>query len=205
MDRDDNDACAPWRDLYGPTLDVALKKQLAVIDRHARAFIARSPFLTMATVDADGRADCSPRGDEPGFVRVLDEKTLLLPDRPGNNRLDSLTNVQSHPSVGLLFLIPGITETLRVNGRATITTDDELLAASAVQGRPPKTGLLVSVDEVYFHCTKALVRAKLWSADAQAHRSEVATLGRVLADQVAGVDAEAADARMAEAERERLY
>lgn len=105
MDRDDNDACAPWRDLYGPTLDVALKKQLAVIDRHARAFIARSPFLTMATVDADGRADCSPRGDEPGFVRVLDDKTLLLPDRPGNNRLDSLTNVQSHPSVGLLFLI----------------------------------------------------------------------------------------------------
>ncbi|WGF88162.1 pyridoxamine 5'-phosphate oxidase family protein [Marinivivus vitaminiproducens] len=205
MDSESDDACASWRDHYGPAMPLALKKQLPALDKHARAFIERSPFLTMATVDANGRADCSPRGDQPGFVRVLDDATLFLPDRPGNNRLDSLGNIASHPDVGLLFLIPGINETLRVNGKAAITTETSLLAGSAVKDRTPKSGLVIAVEEVFFHCTKALVRARLWAPEAQAARSEVTTLARVLADQIEGVDAEKAEMRLAESERERLY
>ena len=189
----------------GQVSPLADRKVLDHLDRHARAFIALSPFLVLATADRDGRLDASPRGDPPGFVRVLDDTTLLLPDRPGNNRVDSFQNILEAPGVGLLFFVPGIEETLRVNGRATLLTDADALAESEVNGRTPKTGLRIAVDEAYFHCAKALKRSGLWDAGSQVERSAFPTLGRILADQMTAVDVDAAEARIAHAYKEKLY
>jgi PPOX class probable FMN-dependent enzyme len=190
---------------FGQISPMAEKKVLPGIDRHASHFIALSPFLVIATADADGRVDASPRGDPPGFVRVIDPKTLLLPDRPGNNRVDSFANLLSNPGVGLIFFVPGIEETLRVNGTATATTDPAVLAGSDVNGKTPKTGLLINVDEVFFHCAKALKRSRLWDPAAQIERSTFPTLGRIIADQQKGFVAEEVEERIEVAYRERLY
>jgi PPOX class probable FMN-dependent enzyme len=190
---------------FGQISPMAEKKVLPGIDRHASHFIALSPFLVIATADADGRVDASPRGDPPGFVRVIDPKTLLLPDRPGNNRVDSFANLLSNPGVGLIFFVPGIEETLRVNGTATATTDPAVLAGSDVNGNTPKTGLLIHVDEVFFHCAKALKRSRLWDPAAQIERSTFPTLGRIIADQQKGFVAEEVEERIEVAYRERLY
>lgn len=192
------------RELYGAPGDKAVRKQLARIDKHARHFIGLSPFLVLGTSGADG-ADCSPRGDAPGFVAVIDDHTLLIPDRLGNNRIDSLTNVAINPSVGLIFFVPGINETLRVNGKASITVDEALLAPLAVQDRMPRSGLLVKVEQMYFHCAKALIRSKLWDPETRVERNSFPTLGRVLADQIADCDAEESDAFIAESYKTRLY
>jgi PPOX class probable FMN-dependent enzyme len=189
----------------GSVSPIVERKVLDRLDRFCRDFIALSPFLVLATADAQGRADASPRGDGPGFVRVLDEKTLLIPDRRGNNRVDSLDNVVSSPGVGLVFMVPGINETLRVNGRARVTRDAALLAPSTVQDKPPLTGLIVEVDEAYFHCGKALLRSKLWEPETRVPRSVFPTLGQVIAEQTKAVDAAAADANLEEAYRSRLY
>lgn len=189
----------------GPVLPIAEQKVLDRIDGFARDFIALSPFLVLATSDGNGRADASPRGDGPGFVRVLDERTLLIPDRRGNNRVDSFGNVVANPAVGLLFMVPGVTETLRVNGRGEITLDPALLEPSTVQGRPPLTGLLVHVEEMFFHCGKALIRSKLWEPETRIERSRFPTLGQIIADQTKAVDAAQADANLEVAYRERLY
>ena len=161
---------------------LAVQKQLDRLDANCRRFIALSPFLCLATSRPDGLADNSPRGDAPGFVQVLDDRTLVVPDRPGNNRLDSQTNIIHNPNVGLLFFIPGVTETLRVNGRATITAEPELLARFEVRGRAPKVAILVAVAEAFLHCSKALIRSRLWEADAQVDRKTLPTLGRMIAD-----------------------
>jgi PPOX class probable FMN-dependent enzyme len=190
---------------YGKVNELAAKKQLAALDGHARRFIALSPFVVVASSDALGRADATPRGDAPGFVRVLDTHTLLLPDRRGNNRVDTFLNVAENPHVGLLFMVPGIRETLRVNGTARITTEPALLEPLAVNGKTPAAGLLVEAEEVYFHCGKALIRSDLWNPEKQVARDAFPSLGKVIADQIAGVDAEKADATIAEAYRERLY
>src|SRR5256885_4236574 len=140
----------------------------ARIARHARRFIAHAPFLALATSDAAGRADCSPRGDYPGFVKVLDEHTLALPDRPGNKIADSFRNIAENDGVGLLFLIPGMRETLRVNGSAYVTDDPDVLARMRTEAKSPILAIVVDVAEVYFHCGRALIRSRLWDPASQA-------------------------------------
>lgn len=188
----------------GPVSPTAQRKVMHRLDTHARHFIALSPFLVLATADADGQVDASPRGDPPGFVQVLDDVTLFLPDRPGNNRVDSLANVLASPGVGLLFFVPGIDETLRVNGTARLSTDEGLLGAAAVQGRVPRTGMVVAVTDLFFHCGKALKRSNLWDPASQIDRSTFPTLGRILADQQNG-DAAAMDERIETSYRTLIY
>lgn len=163
---------------------LALMKELDHLDRHCRRFIELSPFLCLATSRPDGGADNSPRGDAPGFVEVADDKTLILPDRPGNNRIDSLANIVHNSHVGLLFFIPGFTETLRLNGRAKLVTTAELLARHAVDGRTPKLAVMVTVDQVFLQCSKALIRSRLWQEDAKVDRKSMPTLGQIIADVV---------------------
>jgi PPOX class probable FMN-dependent enzyme len=197
---------ADLRRHYGTVHDLAARKSIPFVDAHARAFIALSPFLTLATQSADGRADVSPRGDPPGFVRVLDDKHLVIPDRSGNNRLDSLSNILSNPSVGLLFIIPGFDDTLRVNGHARLTRDPDLLGGLKVQGTLPKCAIVVRVDEVYFHCAKAFRRARLWAADAQVPRDRLPGLARMVLDQTRAAATMPEDAiKAADAELEWHY
>lgn len=192
------------RGCYDQPSDLVQKKILPRLDRHAKAFIALSPFVVLATHGPDG-ADASPRGDAPGFVQVIDDATLLLPDRRGNNLIDSLRNVAQSADVGLLFLVPGINESLRVNGRAEIVADAAVLAPLVAQGKLPASVLKISVREVFFHCGKALIRSDLWNPQKHIARENFPTLGRIIADQVAGIDAEAADANLQESYRSRLY
>lgn len=199
------DDAAQLRSLLGEVHPLAEKKVLDRLDRFCRDFIALSPFLVLASADGEGRADASPRGDGPGFVQVLDDRTLLIPDRRGNNRVDSYSNVLSAPGVGLIFFVPGINETLRVNGRARMTTDATLLAPLAMQEKAPKLGLIVEVEEAYFHCGKALIRSKLWAPESQVERGSFPTLGRIVAEQTRAIDAAEADANVEEGYRTRLY
>lgn len=192
------------RGLYQPPGKLAVGKQMAALDAHCRRFIALSPFLVMGTAGADGRVDTSPKGDAPGFVTVVDDRTLLVPDRMGNNRLDGLRNVLDNPHVGLIFFIPGVNETLRVNGRAAVVDDPGLLAPMAVRGKAPTTALRVDIEEVFLHCAKALVRAHLWDPARQVERSTLPSLGRMLADQI-GLDPEEADRATETSLRDRLY
>ena len=194
------------RSSYGEPSERAVKKSLDRLDRHCRRFIELSPFVVIASSGADGRADCSPRGDAAGFVAVLDDRTVLLPDRRGNNRADSLSNVLENPYVGLLFMIPGADETLRLNGRAALTTDPILLDPLAVNGRAPRSGLVVEVEEVFLQCTKALVRAKLWADESRVDRkAALPSFGQMLADHVGLPDGEALDRELRAKIRETLY
>lgn len=187
--------------LYGEPLERALRKQLDHIDDHCRAFLAASPFLVIGTQGTV--ADTSPRGDRPGFVRVVNDRTLLIPDRRGNNRLDTLHNIVANPAVGLLFFVPGLTHTLRINGDAVISTDPELCASFAVDGKAPRTVLIVTVREVYAHCSRALVRANLWSA---APTSAAPTFGTLLEAHTKGfVDGKALDEENVTRVPETLY
>jgi PPOX class probable FMN-dependent enzyme len=179
------DDAGSLRTLYGEPSARAVQKALPALDRHCRNFIAHSPFLCLGTSQAGGAADVSPRGDAPGFVQVVDDRTVLIPDRPGNKRLDSLQNILANPHVGLIFFIPGIEETLRINGRAEIITDPARLAALAAQGKVPQSALLVRVDEAYMHCAKALRRARLWQDDYKLAKGEFPSFGQILKDQLA--------------------
>lgn len=161
----------------------ALDKQLERLEQHGKRFIQHSPFLCISTSSEDGWADCSPKGDAPGFVKILDDQTIAIPDRPGNNRLDSLTNLLANPRIGLVFLIPGVDETLRINGRAEITTDPDLLAGFEVRGKLPTTAIVVHIEEAYLHCPKALIRADLWSR-ARNGQENFPTLTKMLTDQL---------------------
>lgn len=196
---------ADLSDMYGEPSALVRRKAVVRLDKHCRDLIAASPFLVMATAGADGTADASPRGDAPGFVAVLDDETLLIPDRPGNRRLDSMRNIIENPHVGLIFFVPGMNETLRVNGHAEITTDGGLLDPASVDGKRPATGIVVRVEEAYLHCAKALMRAHLWDPTRHVDRKSFPTLGQMVADQIAGVDAAEADAQIDESYRERLY
>ena len=204
MDRMIEDAGA-LRQLHGEPSERARKKQLDRLDRHCRRFIELSPFLVMATADADGGCDASPKGDAPGFVLIEDDRTLLIPDRLGNNRLDGHMNILGNPHVGLIFFIPGVNETLRVNGRAAIVTEPTLLEGLAVQGKTPKTALRVHVEEAYLHCGKALIRSRLWNPETRIERSTLPSLGRMVADQIEGVDVAESEARIEQAYRDELY
>lgn len=171
--------------LYGAPGEASLKKEVDHVHPHYRAFIEAAPFAVLAT-SGPGGLDASPRGDPAGFVVVEDEKTLLLPDRRGNNRVDSLQNVLADPRVALLFLIPGVGETLRVNGTARIGVDPALLARFEMDGKLPRSVLIVDVQTVYFQCSRALLRSRLWDASTQVPRSALPSVGRVLSDLTAG-------------------
>lgn len=159
------------------------------LDEHCRRFIAHSPFLTMATADAAGRADCTPRGDYPGFAKVLDERTLAIPDRPGNKLADSFGNLAENDGIGLLFFIPGMRETLRVNGRAYPTDEPDVLARMQTEARKPELALVVDVEQAYLHCGRALIRSRLWDPASQALAEEMPSAGEMAVDQM-GLDAD---------------
>ena len=192
------------RSIYKPPGKGAVKKVLSHLDPHSIAFIARSPFCVLSTSDHAGRLDASPKGGDPGFLKVRDASTVLLPDWPGNNRLDSLENILDTPHVGLMLLIPGMDETLRLNGTAVISTDPALRAELAIAGKLPITVLVITVEEAYIHCARALWRSDLWNADKHINRADFPSMGQILADQVAGYDAAAVDQLIAD-NRHNLY
>jgi uncharacterized protein len=171
---------AALADVYGAPGEQACAKEVDYLHPHYRKFVEHAPFFVLAT--CGGTLDASPRGDAAGFVHVQDEKTLLIPDRRGNNRIDSLRNIVGDARVALLFLVPGVAETLRVRGRAEICVDDELLARFAVEGRRPRSVLIVTIDSVFFQCARAVLRARLWDMDAQVDRSRLPSIGTILAE-----------------------
>ncbi|SDR60814.1 hypothetical protein SAMN05444161_7854 [Rhizobiales bacterium GAS191] len=166
--------------IYGHPKGGAVFKEITYLNAHYRAFVEAAPFVVLASAGPNG-LDCSPKGDAPGFVRVLDERKLALPDRPGNNRIDNLRNIVVDPRVSLLFIVPGIGETLRVNGRAEISVDPELLASFAVEGKLPRSVIVMTVEAAYVHCSKALMRSKLWDASRHLQRSQLPSTGEMLA------------------------
>jgi uncharacterized protein len=168
------------RAIIGTPTELVASKISDRLNDLTRQFIERSPFVCVATKLPGGGIDVSPRGDPPSFVRILDERTLLIPDRPGNKLADTLTNLLRDPSIGLLFLIPGVGDSFRVNGRASITDDEELLAGSAVEGSPPRLGIVVSIEEAYTQCSKALIRSDLWNPERHVDRAELPSQGQIM-------------------------
>ena len=175
------------RALYPTPGERALRKQMAALDPHARRFIELSPFVVLSTADAQGRQDASPRGGSPGFVHAVSEQQLWIPDAPGNHRLDSLSNIVATGRIGLLFLIPGVDETLRINGSASLRDEADRLAPFAADKRV-RLVIEVTVEEAYLHCAKALMRSKLWSDAARVERSSLPSIGQMIADQM-GIEA----------------
>ena len=197
---------ADLRTVYKPPGGGAVGKDIAQIDAHFAHFISLSPFLCIGTSGENGMCDVSPRGGEPGFVHVIDARTLAMPDRPGNNRLDSLGNITSHPGVGLLFFVPGFEDALRVNGIARVTTDPALMARFTTDGKPPRSVMLIDVKEAYLHCAKAIKRAGLWTQEAQVDRATFPTAGEIYRDQLKlDVPVEAIDASLEKDARDNLY
>jgi uncharacterized protein len=171
---------ADLREVLGSPTELVVSKITDRLNELTRQFIDRSPFVCVATARADGGLDVSPRGDPQGFVRVLDDRTLLIPDRPGNRIADTLTNLLSDDRIALLFLVPGVNDTFRVNGRAVIVDDAELLARSEVEGKTPKIGILVTIEQAYTQCAKALIRSELWNPERHIDRSELPSAGELL-------------------------
>ena len=165
--------------IYGEPLAQSLVKEIDYISGHYRAFIEKSPFVVLASVAEEG-LDCSPRGDPAGFVRVVDAKTVMIPDRRGNNRIDTLRNLVRDPRVSLLFLVPGVGETLRINGRAAISVDPDLCASFDMNGKTPRSVIVVTAERVYFQCQKALARSRLWDPEARIERTELPSAGDIL-------------------------
>jgi PPOX class probable FMN-dependent enzyme len=176
------------RAIVGRPSELAIRKEIPYLDAHCRAFIARAPFVLIATAGGTGRADVSPKGDPPGFVQVLDEHRLVIPDRPGNKRLDGMRNLLENPHVGLLFLIPGLEETLRVNGRAWIIRDEDILGRCVVQGKRPTLGIGVYAEECFIHCAKAFKRSSLWQPDVWPDRAGMASPSEMLVDHARPMD-----------------
>jgi PPOX class probable FMN-dependent enzyme len=192
---------AQLRALIGQPLELTGSKITDRLNPATRLFVERSPFVCLATSDPMGNCDLSPRGDPPGFVRILDERTLLIPERPGNRIADSLRNMLANPHVGLLFFVPGVTDTFRVNGRATLTADADLLAASVVEGKQPILGILVDIDEAYTQCSKAFLRSHLWDPQRHVDPASMPTGGEVLR----AIRGEAFDAVEYDKERAERY
>lgn len=185
---------AGLRELIGQPTPLVVAKLSDRLNRCTREFVQRAPFVCLATSDREGRCDVSPRGDPPGFVRILDDVTLLLPERPGNRIADSLRNLLANPRVGLLFIIPGVGETFRVNGRALLTTDPELLAPCTVEGKPPRLGILIDIEEAYTQCSKAFIRSQLWDPSRFQSRESLPSNGEILKELAGGdFDAEGYD------------
>lgn len=195
------------REIMGTPSELVIRKQLNQLDPHARAFIARSPFLAIGTHGQGQIGDVSPRGDAPGFVLVLDNHTLVIPERPGNRRLDTLLNVLQTGGVGLIFMVPGVEETLRVNGRACIVRDEALLERMTAKGKRPLLGIGVEVQECFFHCAKAFKRSGLWQPQTWASRGGMASLAQILVDQTKpeNTSVEDLEKQIAESYATRLY
>lgn len=207
MDTHGIETLASLREIYGtlPANSLATRIVFPRLHAHHRTFIALSPLLVMATADGAGEPDVSPRGDLPGFVSVLDDRTLVIPDRPGNKKLVSLTNILENPAVALIFFVPGRTESLRVNGRARITTDPALLQPLSAHGKPPQSALIVAVELAWLHCGRALVRSRLWEPDAQVAKDALPSLGMMIAQQIGGIDAAETEARLERANTALLW
>jgi len=191
--------------LYGERMPASVIKEIDHINAHYRALIEAAPFVAIATCGPEG-LDCSPKGDPAGFIRILDDKTLAIPDRPGNNRIDGFRNIVRDPRIALLFLIPGVGETLRVNGRASISVDPELVASFAINGKLPRCVLIVHVESAYFHCSKAIVRSKLWDEATKIDRKSLPSTGSIVAELSKGkLGGEAYDREMPERIKAQLY
>jgi len=195
------------RSIIGYPSELVNKKVISQLDHHCIDFISKSPFLVLSTSDNFGYCDASPRGDQPGFVQVLNEKQLIIPERPGNKRIDTLRNILSNPRVGLLFFIPGLGETLRINGHATIVKDEELLMTMAVSGKTPLLGIGVEVDECFIHCAKAFKRSGLWEPETWADKEELPRAAKILLEHTKLPDSseESIQKRLEEGYKNRLY
>jgi len=191
--------------IYGAPSERAIWKEIPYLNEDYRAFVEASPFIVLASAGPEG-TDCSPKGGAPGFVRIIDERTLAIPDRPGNNRIDNLRNIVIDGRVSVLFIVPGVGETLRVNGRATVSNDAALLESFAVDGKLPRTAIVVNVDTVYFHCSKALARSHLWDPERHIERSKLPSAGQMHKRLAArDFDAQAYDKDLAERLPSMLY
>lgn len=190
--------------LYPEPLEASVKKELSALNEYYRKIIAASPFVTIASSGPDGM-DCSPRGDGAGFVKILDDRTLAIPDRRGNNRLDTLRNIVVDPRVALLFLIPGYNETLRVNGQAYLTLDAELLETFEVNGKMPHTAIVIEIDQVYFQCARALKRSQLWNTSSYRDVESLPSAGTLIRSAIDDFDAEVYDAQLQERQEQTLY
>jgi PPOX class probable FMN-dependent enzyme len=191
--------------LYGPANPVSLTKEVGQLTPEYRRFVEMAPFVVLASVGPEG-LDCTPRGDPAGFVRVVDDKTVMIPDRRGNNRIDTLRNLVRDPRISLLFLIPGVGETLRINGHARISVEPGLCASFAMQGKNPRSVLVVTIERVYFQCPKALVRSRLWSPEAIVPRSALPTSGEIMQRITQGeIDGASYDAAYPARIRETIY
>ncbi|MGV2290002.1 pyridoxamine 5'-phosphate oxidase family protein [Trinickia sp. YCB016] len=191
--------------IYGAPSERAIWKEISYLNEDYRAFVEASPFIVLASAGPDG-TDCSPKGDAPGFVRIIDERTLAIPDRPGNNRIDTLRNIVIDGRVSVLFIVPGVGETLRVNGRATVSNDADLLESFAVDGKLPRTAIVINIETAYFHCSKALARSHLWNPERHIERSQLPSAGQMhkrLASR--DFDAQAYDKDLAERLPSMLY
>lgn len=194
------------RSIYKAPGSAAVRKELRRLDRHCRSVIERSPFVLIGSSDGEGNADVTPKGDRPGFALVIDNVTIAIPDRPGNNRLDTLENILVNPAVGMIFLVPGMNETLRVNGNACLTTDPELCERLSVDGKTPQCAIVVSVRAAYLHCAKAFLRSGLWEPSTWIDRSTLPTLGQMLKDQLELAEtAEQTDAWLETAYRQSMW
>lgn len=195
-----------FRSVVGEPSDLVTRKSLSFLDKHCGVFIGRAPFMLIASADSNGNADVSPKGDPIGFVKILDEKTLAIPDRLGNNRADTIENILQNPNVGLIFLVPGKTETLRISGTAQIVRDEALRDSMAVKGKSPDFAIVVTVKEAFFHCSKCMIRSKLWQSE---HWPDLKGLPRLAETMVDGGKLELTEAEMHEIvvydEQERLY
>lgn len=169
------------RETLGHPSEIVTRKTINYVDEHCRSFIEKSPFITIATSDLAGNLDVSPKGDPAGFVKILDDKTLAIPDRPGNAKADTLTNIIKNPNIGLIFLIPGVRETLRINGEAKIVKDMWVLEQLNVDGKTPSFAIIVTVKEAFMHCAKCIIRSKLWQVDS-AKQANVPSLAKVLVE-----------------------
>ena len=198
------------RAIFGQPSERAILKCQSSLDEHARAFIKASPFVLLATANAAGQCDVSPKGDAPGFVHVLDDTHLVVPDRPGNNRIDGMSNIIDNPHIGMIFLVPGRQDTLRVNGRAAIVRDRELLSQLAAKGKEPKMAIGVEVEEAYLHCPKAFIRSSLWDPATWADPKRLPSFAQMLWDQIPGAHGGAAsvddyDRELQQRVRDTLY
>jgi uncharacterized protein len=193
------------REVVGEPRAGSATKGYNFLDVHSKRFLSLCPFLCLGTTSVDGKADVSPRGDPPGFVKVLDDRTILIPERPGNRRADSMQNLLENPPVGIVAFLPGVDETLRMNGRGSVTSDPELLAGTEVRGKAAKYGIVVEIEEVFFHCGKAIIRSDLWGGQFQIERSEFPRLAQILRDQNWGDDIDEIQKTIDESYRNRLY
>ncbi|GKU80633.1 pyridoxamine 5'-phosphate oxidase family protein [Niallia sp. NCCP-28] len=195
------------REMLGYPSELVQNKVVSIIDEHCANFIDKSPFVVISTADENGFCDVSPRGDKPGFVYIINEKQLVIPERPGNKRMDSLRNILANGRAGLLFFIPGLKETLRVNGKAMLTKDKKLLEKMAVKGKNPLIGIVVEVEECFIHCAKAMIRSGLWNMDTWADKNDLPNAAKILLAHanLPNATVETIDKALEESYTKRLY